>query len=325
MKQAYPQRIVTLLHEYDDILIASHVNPDGDAVGSSMALAWLLHGLGKRVALYNATGYPPHLQWVSLPGEVYESLQRLPFKPKLVVCLDCGDLHRLGEALAAALPRYASINIDHHLGNGCFASLENWVDHTMASTGQMVAAIAQAAGVELKGSLAEGIYLSLVTDTGSFSHGNTTPEVLELAASLIRQGLDASELRGRMDSQSSLARVHFLGALFSAVRLEDRGRIAVSLATEKMFAQTGAQVSDTEGYIEQLRCIAGVRVALFIREEGKKRVKVSLRSRGVDDVRAIAAKFGGGGHKNAAGATLNVGMQEAQEILLAAVHEMLGD
>ena len=322
MSASAAARIARLLAEHDDIVIAAHVNPDGDAVGATAAMGYVLAAMGKRFALYNGSGFPPHLAWLTLPGRLYEDLRRLPFKPKLFVCLDSGDMHRLGEALVAMLPRYASISIDHHLGNTLFASLDNWVEPAMASTGQMVAHIADAAGVELCGPLAEALYLSLVTDTGSFSHGNTSPEVFDLAARLMRGGLDAAALRARMDSQWSLAKLHLLGLLFAQVRLEDAGRVAVSIATEKTFSTAKALASDTEGYVEQLRSIAGVRVALFVREEGKKRIKASLRSRGADDVRAIAARFGGGGHKNAAGVVLAMGIDEAMPKLLAAIHEL---
>lgn len=311
------------LRGHDHIVVASHLNPDGDALGATCAMGYLLQSMGKRVALYNATGVPRHLEWLTLPGVVHTRFSGLPFRPGLIVALDSGDLWRLGDELAGVFARYPSINIDHHLDNPAYGSVANLVDPGMAATGEIVAALADAAHVPLTGGLAQGVYLSLIADTGSFSFGNTSPEVLELTARMMRLGLDVEALRATYDSQWTLAKAGLWGRLLQTIRLEDAGRIALCEVSARDFAETGALKSDLEFFAEQMRCFVGVRVALLVREDGPNRVKISLRSREDDDVRQVAAHFGGGGHRNAAGAVIDMPRVKAVPLLLDMVKTAL--
>lgn len=314
--------IVAILKQYDNIVVAAHGSPDGDAIGATGAMAFLARKLGKTVAVYNATGIPEYLDWVPLPGRMYTKPALLPFKPGLIIILDCGDIWRMGKELNAVFQSYPSINIDHHLGNPLFASLANWVDPSMAATGQMVAYIAEAAGIPLEGELAECIYLSLVTDTGSFTHGNTSAEVFSLAARLVAGGLNASFIRERLDNQWSLAKTRLWGNLMQQLTLEADGAVALCCVTLETITRYGAVREDLEGFSEQMRRIKGVRVALLIRQDPGNRCKLSLRSSGNDNVRSVAARFGGGGHLNAAGATVDLDMSTTIQQALAAIQEI---
>ncbi len=316
--------IAEVLRAHDAIVVAAHGNADGDAIGSTCAMGFLLKALGKRYALYNATGVPAFLEWLTLPGPLYTRLAQLPFRPELVVALDCGDLWRTGHELSENFRQYASLNIDHHLGNDNFGSLGNYVKPQAAATGQLVAEVAEAAGVPLTGGLAAGVYVSLVADTGSFSFGNTTPEVLELTARMMRLGLDVAALRASFDSQWTLSKARLWGRLlYQRVRLEDQGRVAVCEVGPEDFAQTGSVKSDLEGFAEQLRAFAGVRVGVLLREDYPGKLKLSLRSRGSDDVRQVAVAFGGGGHTNAAGANVDLPRAEALAKVLEMIHSLL--
>lgn len=186
-----------------------------------------------------------------------------------------------------------------------FASLGNWVDPGMAATGQMVAAVADAAGVPLTGELAQCVYLSLVSDTGSFTHGNTSAAVFTLAARLVANGLDAAAMREKLDNQWSMPKTKLWGKLMQTLSLECDGMVAVCPVTMEEIGSFGAVREDLEGFAEQMRRIKGVRVAVLIRQDPGNRCKLSLRSSGSDDVRSVAALFGGGGHLNAAGATID--------------------
>ena len=312
-----------ILRRHDRILIAAHGNPDGDAVGATSALGWLLRSLGKQFVLYNTSGMPRHFAWLELPAVLHTRLSPLPFRPTLAVALDSGDLWRLGHDLAAAWGSWPSLNIDHHLGNPNYGSLGNLVLPGMAATGQIVAALADELGVPVTGGLAEGVYLALIADTGSFSFGNTSPEALELTARMMRLGLDAERLRAMHDSQWTMAKAALWGRLLQSIRLEDEGRIAISDIKAEDFAQTGSLKSDLEQFVELLRCIIGVRVALLVREDAPGMLKISLRSRGADDVRVVAAAFGGGGHLNAAGATLDMPRAAALPRLLDLIRASL--
>ena len=299
------EEMAALIQQFDNIVIVAHGSPDGDAIGATGAMGYLVRALGKRFILYNATGIPDYLSWVPLPGKLVSKPSAIPFKPGLVVVLDCGDAWRMGKDLLAVFPSYPSVNIDHHLGNPHFATLGNWVEPGMAATGQMVAAIADAAGVPLSGELAQCVYLSLVSDTGSFTHGNTSAAVFALAARLVAGGLDAAAMREKLDNQWTMPKTRLWGKLMQTLTLECEGRIALCPVTSEEITSFGAVREDLEGFVEQMRRIKGVRVAVLIRQDPGRRCKLSLRSSGKDDVRSVAAVFGGGGHLNAAGATID--------------------
>lgn len=317
------QRLVETLRDHDHFLVAAHGSPDGDAIGATGAMGHLLQAMGKSVVLYNANTLPDHLRGVPLSGPLWNTLRHLPFKPKTVVALDSGDVWRLGNDLADVLHRYPTINIDHHRGNPNFGTLANWVDPDMAACGQMVATLADAAGVPLCGELAACVYISLVADTGSFTHGNTSAAVFTLAARLVENGLDAAALRDRMDNTWTQGKARLWGTLLQKLRLEKGGAVCLCTVTLPEIGACGANKEDMEGFVEQMRRLRGVRVAMLLREDHPRRCKVSLRSSGPDDVRAMAGRFGGGGHTNAAGATLDMSLTQAVETCLQAVDSVL--
>lgn len=313
-----PEDVLAALKKYDRILIAAHANPDGDAVGASVALGWALRTLGREVLLYNETGFPEYLSWLRLPGPVLRDASALPGKPGLVVALDSGDAARLGEGIQDLLREVPVVNIDHHLGNPGYGSAANWVDPAMAATGEMVGNIAEALELPLEGALAEAVYVALASDTGSFAYGNTRPSTLRMAARLLEGGLDIAGLRARLDNNWSEGKLRLWGRLMSEARILDGGKLGVSLISRALLDEFGALKEDAEGFVEQLRRVKGVRVALLLREadrDGKAMTKVSLRSTGADDVRKVAAQFGGGGHKNAAGATIDLPPEKALTVI----------
>ena len=316
--------IAEMLRGRDNILVAAHAGPDGDAIGATAAAGWLLHGLGKRFALYNMSGLPASYAWVRLPQPLLSSLGELPFTPELIVALDCGDAHRLGPELARLLASLPSINLDHHLENPHFGSLGNWVDPDMAATGQMVADVARAAGLPLSGGLAEGLCLSLVSDTGSFAFGNTSAAVFRLMAELLDRGLDFAGLREHMDTQWSLARSALWGRLLGKVESRCGGRLILCLIRREDMETCGAASDDLEGFVELLRRHRGSTLAATLREEAPDRCKLSARSYGGGEARALAVRFGGGGHKNAAAATIHEPVDRALEKVLAAARDMFG-
>ena len=256
------EEMAAIIQQFDNIVIVAHGSPDGDAIGATGAMGSLVKAFGKRFVLYNATGIPDYLEWVPLPGKLVTKPSAIPFKPGLIIVLDCGDAWRMGKELLAVFPEYPSVNIDHHLGNPMFASLGNWVDPGMAATGQMVAAVADAAGVPLTGELAQCVYLSLVSDTGSFTHGNTSAAVFTLAARLVANGLDAAAMREKLDNQWSMPKTKLWGKLMQTLSLECDGTVAVCPVTMEEIGSFGAVREDLEGFAEQMRRIKGVRVAV---------------------------------------------------------------
>ena len=314
-----PEDILDALRSHERVLITAHAHPDGDATGSCLALAWALHGLGKEVRVFNEDGIPGFLSFLEAPAPVVTAVEDLPWTPELIAVLDCGDRARVGEKLQPLMDAVPTLDIDHHLANPHFGSAGNWAIPTASATGELAGLIALELGVPLKGPLAEALYVALASDTGNFSYGNTTPCALRLTALLREQGLDIAALREKLENNWSEAKLRLWGRLMSETRLLEGGRLAAACVSRAALAETGSRREDAEGFVEQLRRLAGVRVALLLREEekdGRLFTKASLRSSGNDSVREAAAQFGGGGHKNAAGATLAMDAESALEALL---------
>ena len=323
-----PDSVLDALRHHDRILLAAHIHPDGDAMGSCLAMAWALQKLGRDVLIYNADGFPSFLEFLQRPCPIVTDLNQVPEDPQLMVILDCGDRFRAGEALQPLLDRIPSVCIDHHLANPGFGSIANWVDSEMSSTGEMVAMIVQALPVPLQDSLAEALYVAISTDTGNFSYGNTTPGALKIVSEMVARGLNLPSLRECLENNWSEAKMRLWGRLLQETRIMDDGKLAAVLIPQKLLREYGACREDTEGFVEQLRRLRGVRVALLLREDEKNGIiqtKASIRSSGMDNVRDAAAQFGGGGHRNAAGATLSMDAEMAFAAMLPVLRSVWHD
>lgn len=314
-------RISEILRDQDDFLIVSHFNPDGDAIGSICAMGHLLAAMGKRFSLYNQSGLPSRYAFVPLPAPIEKHLPET--MPKWTIIMDCGAGNRMGEALQARTDETAIINIDHHLGNDNFGT-ENWVDPSQPAVGSMVAELARELHIPLTGDLAECVYLAVSTDTGFFTYGNTTPESLELAADMLRNGLDIAHMNMVITKQWSENRMRLWTEAMSNIELHHDKQVASIAITQQMFSDTGTTPADTENLINFLRRLKPVRVAAILREEDTDLYKFSLRSYGEDNVQTIAATFGGGGHHNAAGGTIAAPLDEAKAMLISAITDALG-
>lgn len=303
----------------DRVLIAAHVNLDGDALGSMCAAAWLFTALGREFALYSSTGVPETLAFLPLPGRVYTSLAHLPFAPENALLLDCDAGNRLGRELEKWVSDFPSVNIDHHLGGPGMGSLASWISPEASATAQLMAYLALALDLPLMGRLADSVALGLITDTGGFCHGNTTAEVFALCALLSNGGCRISEIREQLDSNWSMGRLKLWSRLLGRVRLACDERLAVCPVFQEDLRECHASREEMEGLVDWFRRIRGVRVAAVLREERADCCKFSLRSRGNVDVRVMAAALGGGGHLNAAGGTIDLPMAAAEAVLLDVV------
>ncbi|QGY41624.1 bifunctional oligoribonuclease/PAP phosphatase NrnA [Pseudodesulfovibrio cashew] len=314
------RQISQLLQAEDDFLVVSHYNPDGDAIGSTCAMGHILKALDKQFTLYNTTGVPQRYDFVNCPAPVAEEL---PEKlPAWTIILDCGAKDRIGDDLLERIEETRVINIDHHLGNGDYGEF-NWVDVRQPAVGAMVAELAENLEVPLVGGLAECLYLAVATDTGFFTYGSTTPESLELAARMLRHGLDMPRMNRLITKQWSEERLRLWTEVMSGVELFADKRIALGTITREVFERTGTTSEDTENIINHIRRLKSVRVAAILREEGPDTYKFSLRSYGDDNVQEIAARFGGGGHKNAAGGSIQAPIDEASALLVDTIADAL--
>ncbi len=316
---AVPADIYASLCAARRVLVISHLRPDGDAMGSSIALAWILRSLGTEPLIYNGDGIPAFLEFLPRPCQVVTDPSRLPADPDLAAVLDCGEADRAGKAVLPLLERVPSINIDHHPGNPQFGTAGNWTDPAMSATGEMIALIAGRAGIPLAGELAQALYVALATDTGNFTHGNTTASALRLTAEMRGNGLDINRVHNALENNWSRERYTLWGKLMEQTRVLEDGRLAAALVTPELLEQCHATKDDAEGFVDQLRRLSGIRVALLLKQEekgGKTLTKASLRSSGKDDVRSVAGRFGGGGHLNASGAVLPLDAEEALAAML---------
>lgn len=323
--------LLTALRRAKRVLIASHVTPDGDAVGSAVALAIIAQSLGGQARLCLPGGMPPSFSWFKSPVPVLGGLEELgSFRPDLLIFADCGDAHRAGPELAALArgqlpPDWAGLvtaNIDHHQSNPLFADI-NWVEPERAATGELVGLMVEELGLPLSGALGEALYLALVTDTGNFTYANTSADCLALAARIVAAGLDVARFTDETENNWSLERMRLWGRLMSEVFLHAAGAVVCCVVPLAYLQELGLGKDDLEGFASWLRRIRGVRVALFIREDAAGLCKISLRSMGDFDVRAVAALFGGGGHVSAAGAEVAMTPAEAARTLLAEIERRL--
>ncbi len=319
------QEVLNMLRDQENFLLVSHYNPDGDAIGSMAALGFILQRLGKKVSLYNVSGLPAPFTWVSLPAPLTDNVPRPQSEcPGCIIALDCGDFARTGGKLADLFSKRATINIDHHLGNSLFADV-NWVDPTFSSTGEMVAQLADALDIPLDGPLGEALYLAMVTDTGYFSYGNTSPHTMETAARIIRLGLAPGEINKKIQNQWTEGRLRLVSKVLDAAEFHNHGRIGIVRITRQVLRQTGTTREDSDGLINLIRRVRSVDIAIAMREEDNGKIKFSLRSDGDVNVQAVAASFGGGGHKNASGGQLDGPIERAAELLRAACANALGE
>lgn len=315
------QRISDIIRSEDDFLIVSHYNPDGDAIGSACAMGHILTYFGKQFTIYNPSGLPQRYDYVECPAPITTTLPDT--LPKWTIVLDCGAKERMGDALLSRTDETTVINIDHHLGNGDYGT-ENWVAVDQPAVGSMMALLAQAMDVPIKGSLAQCIYLAVATDTGFFTYGSTTPESLELAAQMLRDGLNLSNINMRITKQWSEARMRLWTEVMNSVELYSDKQVAIGAISNEMFERTGTTSEDTETIINFINRLKSVRVSAILRQEGPDIYKFSLRSYGDDNVQEIATKFGGGGHKNASGGTIEAPLEEAKLMLVEIINGSLG-
>ncbi|MGE4291865.1 MAG: bifunctional oligoribonuclease/PAP phosphatase NrnA [Desulfovibrio sp.] len=315
------RQIADIIRQNDDFLVAAHVNPDGDAIGSTAALGWIFRLLGKRFQLYNVSELPRSFDWVRLPAPL---LSELPAPlPAWTFVVDCGAVARVGEPLMATLVPERTVNIDHHLSNPGFGAV-NWVDKGYPAVGVMIGELAEELGLELSGPLGEAVYLAVATDTGFFTYGSTKPETLELTAKLYRQGIQPGLINPKIINQWTPQRLNLLSQVLSTLTMHldgDMGLVVADLATQ---ARTGTNADDCDGLVNFVRSLRGVRVSAILREDEPDYWKFSLRSNGADDIQGVAALLGGGGHKNAAGGNLSGSLEEATEILVDSVAQVLG-
>jgi phosphoesterase RecJ-like protein len=296
---AAPDRIRAEIAARQRFLITSHAQPDGDSIGSQLALAFALQALGKTVRVVNRDPAPP--AYFAFPGvDGIEIAERVEGDFDALFVMECPNLARTG---VANLERYFAINIDHHAGNEQYGAV-NWFDETAAACGEMVFDLVDGLGSPLDRRVATHISLAILTDTGSFHHSNMTARTFEICRRVVETGVDPAAVAGLVYDSASVGKLKLTGALLHAMTFEAGGHIAVLYLDDEMLRASGSAPNDTEGIVNLPLSAREVHVVVFFKPQADGRVRVSLRSKGDIDVRAIAARYGGGGHKNASGFTV---------------------
>ncbi len=290
-------------------LVCSHSRPDGDAVGSVLAMGMLLDRLGKHADLFTADRIPAIYR--NLPGaERIQTAHRVHGPYDAAILLECDDFAR---TRLLGLDQYQIINIDHHASGRAWGAL-NWIDRDAASAGEMVYRLARAAGVEVSPQMATCLYTTVLTDTGGFCYGGTRASTFSLAQQLVEAGADPIRIAQDVYFSTAPSKLMLLGAALTHLHLEN-GLAWLWVSNDDMY-HAGATEEDCEGIVNYALSIAGVETATFLRELPEGRVRLSLRGKGSIDVAAIATRLGGGGHENAAGCTLDGPLPRAAEEIL---------
>jgi len=301
-------------------LILPHVNIDGDDLGSMLALGRMLKQRGKEVVLYTPDRIPKIYGF--LPG--HEHIVHTPpggyFDTAVV--LECPNPERLPpEIILSALARKV-VNMDHHPDNQHYGDV-NWVDPEAAALGEMVYQLLEVMGIEPDADMALALYVSILTDTGGFQFANTTPRTHQVIAALVeRMAIPVDEVARHVFRERDLAVLRLLGELMAKTQISADGKVAWTTLTREMLVQAGISLEETQHFAEELNQIRGAQVMLLLTELSDGRIKASLRSRSLP-VNTVAARFGGGGHRLAAGCTQLGSLNDIRDRILTALHDAL--
>ncbi len=310
------ERVLAALKAAPSVAVLTHIHPEGDAIGSALAATQALRESGKVAAAHVAEPLTPGL--ATLPGAdalVREAPRGRGYACYLVV--DTSGLDRTGGMLEGRPPTAIVVNVDHHRGNTRFGDV-NWVDPEASSAGEMVYRMLREGGFPISKATAANLYAAILTDTGCFRHGNTSPQALRAAAELVECGAVPDVVAHGLYDHHATAEWRLLSETLATLQVSRDGRLAwveVSLAAQE---RAGASLEVTEDFVQYPRSVGGVQLALAFKEVSPHEVKVSFRSRGELDVAALASRCGGGGHKNAAGCTLTGSLPVLKARVLAA-------
>ncbi len=278
-------------------VITSHARPDGDAIGSALAMAFALRQLGKEARVVFRDEAPPPLQ--VFPGIADIDVTASVDDPgDAVIVMESGDLARTG---VAGLDRGFVINIDHHPGNAMYGAL-NWVDLSAAACSEMVFTLIQALGVPLTREIATHVYVAILTDTGSFHYSSISPRTFEICRLCMEAGVEPPAVARSIFDSNNLGRLKLFGAVLNQMELDPTGRLATLYVDHALAAGCGGSYEDTDGLINMPLTVKDIQAVVFFKEnDGPRDWRISMRSKGTIDINAVAKQFGGGGHKTASG------------------------
>lgn len=310
--------VVDAIRSRQSFLLTSHARPDGDAIGSSVALALALEQLGKQATVVLRDPVPaPYRPFPAIEHIRIADRVEAPFDAAIV--LECSDLTRPG---VAGLDRYTLINIDHHLGNTAYGTV-NWFDERAAACAELVADLIDALGVPWTPAIASHLYLGITTDTGGLRYGSISARTYDTCRRIVEAGVDTPQLSRQIFESYSVGRVRLTGALLNAMTLHHDNRLAVMAFDDALLARCGATPDDTEGLVNMPLGAQDVMAVVMLKLQVDGTWRISLRSKGAVDVRAVAMKWQGGGHRNASGCTMAGDQATVERLLIGAIADEL--
>lgn len=301
-----PEDLLATIKGASHLMLFTHYNPDGDAYGSLLGMAGVLQNLGKKVHCYLEEPVSYLYEFLPMTARASTSLVELEAFAKeagddlVAIALDCGDEERLGEHKEIFLQYAPFVVIDHHRGHKDFGT-HRWIYDSCSSTGEMVYELALALDAPIDLATATNLYVAICTDTGYFRYESTSARTMAIAAELLVKGVKPEEIGSRLYENYTPERLRLLELALGTIRVLAGGRVSMMTVSQQMLGETGASMVDVDGFIDFARSLRTVKVAALLKEAPSGDVAISLRAKGECDVSAIAAKFGGGGHRNAAG------------------------
>jgi len=316
------EKIIHHLRRSNHVLLASHVNPDGDAIGSLIAMALSLEKWGKRTTMYNESPIPAVYRFLPSVDRIVRRIDR-PSSYDAMVVLDCSDMDRIGK-LAAEYDQFGvTINMDHHLSNTRFGDLRH-VDTAACSTAEIVYRLIKTIGIAVDRDISTSIYTGILTDTGSFRFANTNQTAFSVCLEMMENGVDPYTVAQHVYGTYSIGRIKLLNRALDSIEIAENGKLSFMMLTRDMLEETGTQPEDVDGMINYAKSIKDVKVAVLIQERlrsnttrDKSNFYVSLRSDGSVNVAALASSFGGGGHHRAAGFCTETSLADLKGGILA--------
>lgn len=311
-------QVVELIENKDKFAITTHIRPDGDGIGSSLGLCWLLKSLGKEVEVISRDKIPN--SYTQLPGaDKIRLVSEIDSEYDAVFVMECSDIKRPG---IEKLSDQFVVNIDHHATCEHFGTI-NWIDPTASAVGEMIYSLCKAIGGKVTTEIAECLYMAIVTDTGSFHFPNTTDRTLKVASELVKVGVKPSRISEAIYNSYSWSRVALMQKVLATLKRDKSGRIASMRQTVEMIKDTQAVDGDNNGFVNMPLVAREIVASVYMREVEADSFRVSLRSKGDVNVAKVAEKFGGGGHKNAAGCRVAGKWDEIESEIIDAVRSSL--
>ena len=305
--------VVNKIREGSNFLVTSHLNPEGDAIGSALAMAQGLKDFGKEVTVFFEDQIPEIYKFLPFSGEVIHEFDGQDSYGVTVV-VDCGELDRVGDKFKSFQNKGVVINLDQHYDNTKFGDI-NLINGAASSTGEVVYEILSSLPVEISTEIATNIYVAIMTDTGSFRYSSSTARAFFIASEMVKAGVKPWEIAQHVYESYPEKKLKLLGEVLQTLEISKDGRIASIYVTQEMMRRLGATKDLIDGYVNYPRSIAGVDVAFLLSEVSSSKCKVSFRSKGLINVAEIAAELGGGGHPNASGCAVEGTLDEAKKII----------